>query len=70
MSKKDSKIKVPIAPKVPKVPKAPEPKLIEEEAKLLINFLDDVTIKGHQKRNEMNVVVNKLIQIINYKSDK
>lgn len=59
-------------PKVPKAPelKAPEPKLTVEEAKLLINFLDDVTIKGHQKRNEMNVVVNKLIQIINYKSDK
>lgn len=64
MSEKDRK------PKVPKVPKVPEPKIGGEEANLLINFLDDVIIKGHQKRNEMNVVVNKLIQIINYKPGK
>ena len=63
MSKKTRKPQVPKAPES----KVPQPKLIEEEAKILINFLDDVTIKGHQKRNEMNVVVNKLIQIINYK---
>ena len=50
--------------------KIPEPKLTLEEAQIIINFLDGVIIKGHQQRNEMNIVCNKLIQIINYKPDK
>ena len=50
--------------------KLQEPKLTTEDANLLLTFLDKVPVTGHQTRNQMQAVCNKLIQILNYKPDK
>jgi hypothetical protein len=33
-----------------------------DEAKVLLDFLDRVTITGHQERENMSIVVNKIVQ--------
>lgn len=37
--------------------------LTNEEANVILQFLDRVATTGHQERNAMNVVVEKLAQI-------
>jgi hypothetical protein len=32
-----------------------------DEAKVLVDFLDRVTITGHQERSNMNLIINKIV---------
>ena len=43
--------------------------LTAEEAKNVVAFLDRVDIKGHQERNVMNALVQKLVNIASPQPD-
>lgn len=43
--------------------------LTKDECAVLINFLDKVKIKGHQERQNMNIIVSKLI-VLGQKSEE